>query len=344
MLERAGDRASADFVREHADFLESHIESWTVTRQGALVGGITRHYVRINPNADGLEDPDRGRLVLANQPPGGPYAYPPGEIVDTGFLELVRYGVRNADDPIVVDSLRVVDAVLKVDTPAGPCWKRYTHDGYGQRADGTSYKGWGVGRPWPLLTGERGHYELAAGRSPGAYLAAIENFAVGIGLIPEQIWDGDAIPDKLLRPGGPTGAALPLVWAHAEYIKLVRSAADGRVFDAIEPVVERYARRVGGTPGSGRNLEIWSVKRPIANVPGGVTLRVVSGGPFTLEWTPTPGFERETEATATRVSVWYVDLPTAGCESVAFRFVHGDGSLSDRYSVAMSDRTVTLSR
>ena len=59
----------------------------------------------------------------------------------------------------------------------------------------------------------------------------MQQFAVGIGLIPEQVWDERAIPDKLLAPGGPTGAAIPLVWAHAEYIKLVRSVADGRVFD-----------------------------------------------------------------------------------------------------------------
>src|SRR6266705_2331965 len=122
-----GDQSTAAFVRDYADFLESHIERWTVTMQGTL--------------------------VLANQPPGARFAFPAKEIVDTGFLELVRYGIRGADDPIIQDSLRVVDAVLKVDTPFGPCWRRYNHDGYGQRTDGGSYAGWGTGRPWPLLTG-----------------------------------------------------------------------------------------------------------------------------------------------------------------------------------------------
>src|SRR6266852_5937750 len=111
----------------------------------------------------------------------------------------------------------------------------------GQRDDGGPFTGWGVGRPWPLLTGERGHYELAAGRDVRPYLKAMEGFAVGIGLIPEQVWDDRPIADKLLRPGGPTGAAIPLLWAHAEYIKLVRSVADNRVFDLIEPVHARYA-------------------------------------------------------------------------------------------------------
>ena len=34
-----------------------------------------------------------------------------------GFLELVRYGIRRADDPLIIDSLKVVDAVLKTDLP-----------------------------------------------------------------------------------------------------------------------------------------------------------------------------------------------------------------------------------
>src|SRR6266849_312046 len=164
LMDGAGDTETARFVREYADFLEAHVDAWTVTTQGSLVPGIARHYIRINPNAGGAEDANTATLVLANQSPGGPYEYPAKDVVDAGFLELVRYGVRDAHDPIVQDSVRVVDAVLKVDTPAGPCWRRYNHDGYGQRGDGTSFKGWGTGRPWPLLTGERGHYELAAGR------------------------------------------------------------------------------------------------------------------------------------------------------------------------------------
>ena len=94
-----------------------------------------------------------------------------------------------ANDPLIVNSLKVVDAVLKVDTPFGPCWRRYNHDGYGQREDGGPYLGWGKGRAWPLLTGERGHYELAAGHDVKPYLNAIEKFASSTGLLPEQIWD-----------------------------------------------------------------------------------------------------------------------------------------------------------
>jgi glucoamylase len=331
LIERGGDAATAAFIRDYADFLEQHIETWTVTTCGTLVPGVPRHYIRINPNVDGREDPNVGDLVLANQPPGSPYVYPAREIVDAGFLELVRYGIRSPNDPLIVDSLRVVDAVLKVETPAGPCWRRYNHDGYGQHADGSSYIGWGIGRPWPLLTGERGHYELAAGRDPSPYLRAMENFAVGIGLIPEQVWDREAIPEKLLRPGGPTGAALPLMWAHAEYIKLVRSTADRQVFDLIEPLRERYrvdrAGREGLAGRGGVKWEVWSEKRPVRSIQAGAQLRIVGRAPFRLEWTRDDWTHRETvEAVATRIGVWYADISTERLDRVRFRLSDSGGT------------------
>ena len=173
--------------------------------------------------------------------------------------------------------------------------------------DGTSFKGSGVGRPWPLLTGERGHYELAAGRDAKPYLCALQEFAVGIGLLPEQVWDQPAIPGKLLTPGGPTGAAIPLVWAHAEYIKLVRSITDRRVFDVVEPVRERYA--VGTSTGR-VPLEIWTVKRPVASIRRGSRLRIIAGAPFTLRWTANEWHDQqEATGSATTLGVWFADVP-----------------------------------
>lgn len=310
LIEESGDAETARFVRQYADFLEAHVEAWTVTTEGTLVPSIPRHYIRINPNAQGREDPNTGTIVLANQAPGARYEYPAKDIVDPGFLELVRYGVRRADDPIVEDSLRVVDAVLKVDTPHGHCWRRYNHDGYGQRDDGTAYERWGVGRPWPLLTGERGHYEVAAGREATPYAKTLERFAVGVGLIPEQVWDREDMPKKFLRLGGPTGAAMPLMWAHAEYIKLVRSIADGRVFDSLEPVRARYA---DAGPRPRRDIEIWSDKRRIQSMPRGSILRVIAGKPFTLSWTTHGHDSRQaTPSTATTIAVWFVDLGPFG--------------------------------
>jgi glucoamylase len=257
------DEATARFLEEYADFLECHIEAWTVTTKGTLVPGITRHYIRIHPvNITDLcpdENPNRGVLTIANRAPGEQVEFPAREIVDAGFLELVRYGIRQADDPVIVDSLKAVDAVLKVDTPFGPCWRRYNHDGYGQRKDSGSFQGWGKGRAWPLLTGERGHYQLAAGQDVSPMIRAMEGFASPTGMLPEQVWDEPDHPEVHVYLGRPTGAAMPLMWAHAEYIKLLRSAFDGQVFDLIPEVAHRYLsdRRECSA------LEVWKPNRQV---------------------------------------------------------------------------------
>ncbi len=303
-LDARGDSPSADFVRTYADFLESHVERWTVTNHGTLVPGITRHYIRITPASStdgdcGDEDPDCSDVVLANQKPGDQYKYPANQIVDAGFLELVRFGVRKPGDPLIEDSLKVVDAVLKVETPRGPCWKRYNHDGYGQRDDGSSFDTWGVGRPWPLLTGERGTYELAAGRDPDIYLRAIENFTTGIGLIPEQVWDGPDIPAARLTLGSATGAAIPLMWAHAEYIKLLRSSVDNRVFDLIDPVAQRY-RNDKPRP----VIEVWKMNRQIKTAPAGALLRIQASSAFVLHWSDDDWKRLKTQTAYRRRWVW----------------------------------------
>jgi len=304
-----GDKATADFVRDYADFLESHIERWTVTTQGTVVPGFSRHYIRINPGditrcVD--EDPNVGTLVLSNQPPGARVEFPAKEIVDAGFLELVRYGIRRADDSIIEDSIRVVDMVLKVDTPFGPCWRRYNHDGYGQGPNGEPFRHWGTGRAWPLLTGERGHYEIAAGHDAGPYLRALEGFSQGIGLIPEQVWDTPDAPTRHLCFGGPTGSALPLLWAHAEYVALKRSAADGKVFDRIQAAYDRYVR--GG--GERRAIEVWKLNRQVRTAAAGSILRIQASSPFLLHWTADEWQHwTDSRSRATSVGVAFVDIP-----------------------------------
>jgi len=303
---------TAEFVRDYADFLESYIELWTVTTRGTLVPGIPRHYIRINPgeiNRCADEDPNCGTVILANRRPGDRVEFPANAIVDTGFLELVRYGIRDPHDPLIEDTLRVVDAVLKVETPLGPCWHRYNHDGYGQRDDGESYNGWGVGRAWPLLTGERGHYELAAGRDPEPYLRALENFSGGIGLIPEQIWDAPDLPSQHFLFGGKTGAAIPLLWAHAEYIKLFRSAADRKPCDLIQPVYDRYV--LGNRERSSATLlDVWKFNRQITTVTIGTRLRIQASAPFLLHWT-TDEWQHsiDTRSTTTSIDIHFADVP-----------------------------------
>lgn len=314
-----GEAAAAAFIEDYADFLESHVERWTVTRDGGLVPGIARHYIRILPVAVGdaaaAEEPDDAMLTLANQPPGGPYRFPAKDIVDGGFLELVRYGIREAHDPLVVDSLRVIDAVLKVDTPLGPCWYRYNHDGYGNAADGGPYLGSGIGRLWPLLTGERGHYELAAGRDATPYLRALEAFGGRGALLPEQVWDRDD-PQAGMRIGRPTGSAMPLLWAHAEYIALARSIADGVAFDRIEPVAARYLAHRGRD-----DLEVWKPVRQVQRVRRGATLRIQAPAPFRLRWTIDEWqTARDTDSRDSGLDIAFVDIAIDARQQAPIRF------------------------
>lgn len=315
------DEATADFIQEYADFLESHVERWTVTDQGTLVPDISRHYIRIHPvdvcDVRPDEDPNHGLLRIANRAPGQRFEFPAKEVVDAGFLELVRYGIRRAGDPLVEDSLRVVDKLLKVETPFGPCWRRYNHDGYGQRADGGPYEYWGVGRAWPLLSGERGHYELAAGRDARPYLQALEKFSHEVGLLTEQVWDEPDRPEAHMYFGRPTGAVMPLMWAHAEYLKLLRSVHDGQTFDLIPEVAERYL--------SGRKMcktmEIWKLNRQVRAVKTETTLRIQAPQAFWLHWTDNEWQDvHETRATATVLDIEFVDVPIERDQRLPIRF------------------------
>jgi glucoamylase len=249
--------------------------------------------------------------------PGERADFPAKDVVDAGFLELVRYGIRKAGDPLVEDSLRVIDAVLKVETPYGPCWRRYNHDGYGQRADGGAYEGWGTGRAWPLLTGERGHYELAAGRDPRPYLRAIEGFATEAGLLPEQVWDAPDRPQARMFLGRPTGAAMPLMWAHAEYIKLLRSTSDGHIFDNVPVVAERYSGRRSGRPIE--NLDVPAARRDRPRQARSCASRRARR--FVSTGRPTSGWRtRDTTSTPTVIGVDFVDIPVAAGQVAPIRF------------------------
>jgi len=315
------DEATAKYLEEYADFLECHVESWTVTTEGTLLPGVTRHFMRIlparadDPNPD--EDPNQGNITIANIQPGTRNVFPAKEVVDAGFLELVRYGISSADDPIIVDSLKVVDSVLKVDTPFGPCWHRYNHDGYGQRDDGAPFEGWGTGRVWPLLTGERGHYELAAGHDAKPFIEAMEKLASPTGLLPEQSWDSPDLADAYMHCGRPTGSAMPLMWAHAEYIKLLRSARDGKVSDLIPEVAKRYL----GTRANRCKFEIWKPMRQVRGVKRGFILRIQMPACFRLHWSADEWKTLEdTPSNNTALGVEYVDIPVAAAQQGNIRF------------------------
>jgi len=261
------DETARGWALRLADDWNARTESWTLVKDTALARAhdVSGYYVRIAPPLS-FEGGEFGRILpIKNR------ACDPGiaadEQVATDFLQLVRLGLRDAQDPRVLDTLTLIDRQLKVDTPAGPVWHRYTGDGYGEAEDGSPFSGTGRGRAWPLLTGERGHYELAAGRDPLPYLQAMAAMTGRCGLIPEQVWDTDSIAERSLWPGKPTGSAMPLVWAHAEFVKLVASRALQRPFDRPESVWRRYG---GRAPQS--THAIWSPRFPLARLRAGQTL------------------------------------------------------------------------
>jgi glucoamylase len=297
-----------DFILSYADWLAAHVEQWTVTTEGELVEGFPRHYIRINPtdpNApDPHADPNKTIIQLAN----GGGIHPARNIVGGDFLHLVRFGIRDPNDPVVRDSIEVIDHVLKHDLKQGPGWRRYNHDGYGQKDDGSAFDGTGVGRCWPILTGERGHYELAAGRDPKLFITSMEDFANEGGMLTEQVWDGPDLLHARMKRGCPTGAAMPLCWSHAEYVALVRSRRDGVCYDRVEPAFQRYVLNPVQN-----QYEIWSIRYPLRRVRRGKILRIILAAAGTILWSRND-WARSEQLDSTHQSelnLWFADFPTA---------------------------------
>jgi glucoamylase len=234
---RNHDEASAKTYLATADEWARHADGWTATTNG--VYGDKNYYLRITEN----DNPNDGAPLEINSNGG---TYDEREIVDAGFLELVRLGIKRADDPLITKSLTVVDKVIEVETPNGAAWYRYNHDAYGERDDGGRYDARaGRGRLWTLLTGERGEYELARGAKELAQsrLDAMMNFSNEGGMIPEQVWDRPASPRPEFRMGEGTGSATPLAWSMAQFIRLAVNLQEGRNLDTPDIVAARYLKQ-----------------------------------------------------------------------------------------------------
>ncbi|GAA4311248.1 glucan 1,4-alpha-glucosidase [Compostibacter hankyongensis] len=313
LLEATDGEAAAAYLRHIADAWNEMIESWTYVSDTPLSRslGISGYYVRIAPpDVDGTDGYDQEMILIKNLPTSE-YVNA-ARIVSPDALALVRFGLRAADDKRITDTLVAIDALLKVETPFGDCWHRYNEDGYGEHADGAPFDGAGTGRAWPLLTGERAHYELAAGNRQRAetLLETMGLFAGEGGMLPEQIWDAAAIPERELFPGRPAGSAMPLVWAHSEYIKLVRSLRDGRVFDLPEQTRRRYLEK-----GQKALHTLWRFRYPVTRVEKGKILRVEAGAPLQLHWSVNAWLDpRDTPGTDSGWGRYYVDIPTAELE------------------------------
>jgi glucoamylase len=310
MAELNGEAEAAEYLRETADAWNDQIERWVYITGSDLAKdeGVEGYYVRIAPPevAEGASLAN-GFVPIKNRPPGQSRE-PAANIVSPDALALVRFGLRAADDERILNTITIIDRLLKVETPCGPAWHRYNDDGYGEHEDGSPFDGSGIGRAWPLLTGERAHYELAAGRREVAVqlLHVLAEFANDGGLIPEQVWDAPDIPKSELFFGRPSGSAMPLVWAHAEYIKLRRSLHEGRVFDMPPQPYKRYVREKTGSA-----ISVWRPNQKYQHIPKGRILRVEVFSPALVRWSGDGwASQQDTKAVPTGFGTFKVDLPT----------------------------------
>jgi len=328
-----GDTRRANAYRTKADEWRSQVDNWTFTTTGPHGDG--RYYIRISDDTD----PNSGTIRIGN----GGGSHEERAIVDGGFLELVRMGVKAANDPRILDSLPEYDAVLKQRIPGkGDAWFRYNCDGYGERNDGSNYDIAGKGRLWPIFTAERGMYEIhrtAGGAAGTAYLDMLRAFSSDTGMISEQVWNHsgnvggcDVQTPAPYTAGTATKSIRPLNWAMGEYISLIASIRANRIIDVPEPVCRRYGTCVPQPPAAacpdgqpvyvdtskaiaGQSVEVCYAALPLA-----------AGSSLKLHWgingwqgvTDTPMNQRTANS-------WWATLPLP-CSSHQLDFVFTDGS------------------
>lgn len=273
----AGEHVASAHLRAVADYWNDRVEAWCSTPSG--------QYLRLG---------------------GDPDERPTGGAIAPEFLELVRYGLRRPKDDRVLRSLQGVDTSLKVGLPAGPSWRRYTGDRYGEHEDGAPWDGGGRGRAWPVLTGERARHFFAMGLPAAEMVRSLEGFAGQALMLPEQLWDGPDIPARKLQFGRPNGSACPLGWAHAEYLELLVTIALAGFPDIVMPARRRYTEGGGLAPAF-----VWSHKHQITKIAAGRALRVQLPRPGAVHYT----FDdwksyREVEAVDTTLGVWVAEVPT----------------------------------
>lgn len=265
-----------DYALGLADDWNERLESLCFVTGTALAKsrGVSGYYVRLAPREKHggvsgvvhLKNRD-GETVAASA------------LVSMDFSYLVRLGLRDARDPRVKDTIAIADAMLRVETPSGPVFHRYNEDGYGEKADGAPFDGSGIGRLWPLLSGERGHLALQGGEDPLPYLETMMRCASSGGLLPEQVWDSEPVPERGLAPGRPSGSAMPLLWSHAEYLKLLAARASGKPVELLRSVEDRYAAR----PKAAAAWH-WRPEAPFDPLPSGRALVIERRAPFALHY------------------------------------------------------------
>ena len=240
----------------------SEVDSLTYTTTGPYGNG--QYFLRITPDGN----PNSGASIgIAN----GGGSHDDRTVVDPSFLDLVRLGIKPATSADISNSISVVDSQIKVNTPEGPIWHRYDFDGYGETASGGDYTGAGVGNPWPVLTGERGEYDVADGNASAAQsmLATMAGAANSGYQISEQVWGG-ATGTGGFTFGQPDNSSTPLMWAMAQYVRLATDISAGKDVDT--PAVVSQCVQQGSCPVSGSVKETVNVTVPVNTDASGGTV------------------------------------------------------------------------
>ena len=317
-----------------ADNWNERLEEFTYVSGDELdqAFGTDGHYVRIGLSGS-------GRITLANQPQGT-QPVDAAALVGLEFAYLPRLGLRDPADKRITDTLAIVEAMLGTDTPTGRAYHRYDIDGYGEWLDGSGWpvRKFGIGRPWPLLAGERGHLDVLSGGNASTQLQAMLAMRGRGGLLSEQVWDAGPLPWQNLQPGQPTGSAMPLAWAHSELIKLAVAAAARKPVELLTLVTDRYH---GTVPAS--QTWFWRDSTPVGTLPAGRTLVVAGPGPFTLHygfnnWDPATIAERDTQPLGLGLSgVTLTPADLGGHASLQFvrRFPDGTWEPATRHDVTL---------
>jgi glucoamylase len=291
IADRNGDHASARVWRATADEFQRNLKKWTLTTNGPL--STSPYFIRLSKKGDPNE------AVVYNVGNGGP-DLDQRSVIDAGFLEYARLGLLKPDDADILASLPVVDATIKRTTASGDGFLRYNGDGYGDGAtDGHPWapSNKGTGHPWPVLSGERGQYEVDRGAVGSAIgrLDAMRNMSSGVGLIAEQVWDlPDLAPSPFgtdpttasigFRNGKPDGSASALTWSAGQFVRLTLDAAAGSILDRPAYTVDRYIRHAQGQTAL-------TVTAPADNI--------LVGNSVTVTGTTTPGNSVTVAATNT---------------------------------------------
>ena len=248
-----GDTQSAQLWLGVADDWQRSLEGWTVTTTGSLAPHP--YFIRLSKTGD------PNAAITYNVGNGGP-TLDQRTVIDAGFLELVRLGLVSANDTAVTESLPVVDNTIGINTPSGMGWHRYNGDGYGDGAtDGHPWapSGKGTGHVWPLITEERGEYDVASSNLSTAIslLATMQQFGSGVGLIPEQDWElSDLAPSPYgtdptvasigFQNGHPAGSAAPLTWSAAVYVRLLQDIQAKKLLEQPADTYNRYVAHQQG--------------------------------------------------------------------------------------------------